>query len=256
MFKTREFKNFKVGAKASMDLSCQSAEGVLYKCPVSNDWYLFNNMTEGAKPIYWIQEKQNYKFSFWLGGGGGAVGSIGTGLISAYEITLLEDPSLPDLGNICCEITLPKNSFIPKIGDILRILSQGDVKRLNEKETLSGGGEFFGMNFLITCVSAKDGPFHTITGDIYDGVVLVKKGWLLDIRDFCEFHNISFISNTLKGPCQPEVLPGPSKPILQEKITNFDLTPKSTLIPTQDFQVRGDATIKNSKRDIIILLDL
>jgi hypothetical protein len=191
--------------------------------------------------------------------GNTSAGKFSTG--SSYSTT-----SEVSIGSYNSSIGSSKSSFIPREGNIIRILSKSDAIKFNGKKILSGGGEFFGMNFLITHALLEDGVFHTLTGDIYDGVVLVRKGWLLSITDFYEYHGINPSSVRQEaakhtGPISGETEFKPFKTLAGRYSTTPSVLPiqmgqKSKLNPTQDFHVRGDSTIKNIKRDTIILLDL
>lgn len=154
-------------------------EATLYQSKEDHKWYALSSSSglDGNKPPEWDSLRSTYACSFWI--------ADSTCIETSYDVELLYD--LDRIEKIIPK-TESKPTFKPKIGDILHIMSEADIKKFNSMERLQAGGDYFGYHLEVTSLSGDNAVFGNIFHKSGD---LVISGWGVWLKDFYEYHGIN-----------------------------------------------------------------
>lgn len=156
--------------------------GFLYHCKTSKRWFVLsnNNSLDGSEPNNWpeIRLKYGMAYSYWIGD------DSDVGLTFDVETNgSMSDDWLPEDKT---------SSFKPKKGDILHIMSEADILRLNGVKCLSGSGEYFGHHYKVHRIDSQSEGIMILCGEVIDqSGKIAQPSWLLHTKDFYEFHKIT-----------------------------------------------------------------
>lgn len=175
---TKELKNLRVGCRAIVS-GYSGDYGTLHKAR-DGRWYIFSNNynMDGSKPEdEWESVKGDNIFSFWI--------ADSTRIETSYDVELLYD--IDRIEKITSKAE-SKPSFKAKVGDILHILSEEDIKKFNSMDRLQAGGDYFGYHLEVTTLSGD----NAVVGNIFNKYGdLVISGWGVWLKDFYEYHGIN-----------------------------------------------------------------
>jgi hypothetical protein len=167
MNRIEKVSDLKVGQRVTL----YKGEGELYYCRDNQAWYILGNSSclDGSCPNNWdtVKEQKGVDCSYWI------CNYDDEGI--NYEVMTKD--------------TLDSEwSFNPQPGDILHIMSEEDINKINKAPDLSGGGGYFGHHYKVTCRDSES----LLRGEIIDssGHVIISN-WLLQNKDFYEYHRIT-----------------------------------------------------------------
>ena len=154
-------------------------EATLYQSKEDHKWYALSSSSalDGNKPPEWDSLRSTYACSFWI--------ADSTCIETSYDVELLYD--IDRIEKITSKVE-SKPSFKAKIGDILHIMSEEDIKKFNSMERLQAGGDYFGYHLEVTTLSGDNAVFGNIFNKYGD---LVISDWGVWLKDFYEYHGIN-----------------------------------------------------------------
>jgi hypothetical protein len=154
-------------------------EATLYQSKEDHKWYALSSSSalDGNKPPEWDSLRSTYACSFWI--------ADSTCIETSYDVELLYD--IDRIEKITSKVE-SKPPFKAKVGDILHIMSEEDIKKFNSMYKLQAGGDYFGYHLEVTSLSGDNAVFGNIFNKYGD---LVISGWGVWLTDFYEYHGIN-----------------------------------------------------------------